>query len=170
MFFKKNYSANLVSKSRKYWKNRPQKIKETQNAVLNLKGMIPLLFYCVKHIHRQCKTYLKLQNINFKQIEKTISTVGKKLAMIFFWNHFVLYPIDISNCTILFLLICHVFIVLYGVLMLYVMFTTWAAVLYRAEGESLYIRYNTDANVVNNLKNDSSYEFIGKVILKINVV
>ena len=38
----------------------------------------------------------------------------------------------------------------------------------RAEGESLYIRYNTDANVV--LKNDSSYEFIGEVILKINVV
>jgi hypothetical protein len=30
----------------------------------------------------------------------------------------------------------------------------------RAEGESLYIRYNTDANVVNDLKNDSSYEFI----------
>ena len=26
------------------------------------------------------------------------------------------------------------------------------------------------ANVVNNLKNDSSYEFIGEVILKINVV
>jgi hypothetical protein len=40
----------------------------------------------------------------------------------------------------------------------------------RAEGESLYIRYNTDANVVNNLKNYSSYEFIGEVILKINVV
>ena len=40
----------------------------------------------------------------------------------------------------------------------------------RAVGESLYIRYNTDANVVNNLKNDSSYEFIGEVILKINVV
>jgi hypothetical protein len=39
-----------------------------------------------------------------------------------------------------------------------------------AEGESLYIRYNTDANVVNNLKNDSSHEFIGEVILKINVV
>ena len=38
----------------------------------------------------------------------------------------------------------------------------------RAEGESLYIRYNTDANVVNDLK-DSSYEFIGEVILKINV-
>ena len=36
--------------------------------------------------------------------------------------------------------------------------------------ESLYIRYNTDANVVNDLKNDSSYEFIGEVILKINVV
>ena len=27
-----------------------------------------------------------------------------------------------------------------------------------------------NANVVNNLKNDSSYEFIGEVILKINVV
>jgi hypothetical protein len=40
----------------------------------------------------------------------------------------------------------------------------------RAEGESLYIRHNTDANVVNNLKNDSSYKFIGEVILKINVV
>ena len=40
----------------------------------------------------------------------------------------------------------------------------------RAEGESLYIRYNTDANFVNDLKNDSSYEFIGEVILKINVV
>jgi hypothetical protein len=40
----------------------------------------------------------------------------------------------------------------------------------RAEGESLYIRYNTDANVVNDLKNDSFYEFIGEVILKINVV
>ena len=40
----------------------------------------------------------------------------------------------------------------------------------RAEGESLYIRYNTDANVSNGLKNNSSYEFIGEVILKINVV
>ena len=40
----------------------------------------------------------------------------------------------------------------------------------RAEGESLYIRYNTDVNVVNGLKNDSSYEFIDEVILKINVV
>jgi hypothetical protein len=40
----------------------------------------------------------------------------------------------------------------------------------RAEGESLYIRYNTDANVVNDLKNDSSFEFIGEVILKINIV
>ena len=39
----------------------------------------------------------------------------------------------------------------------------------RAEGESLYIRYNTDANAVNNLKNGSSYKFIGEVILKINV-
>ena len=43
----------------------------------------------------------------------------------------------------------------------------------RAEGESLYIRYNmTDAKkrLIFGLKNDSSYEFIGEVILKINVV
>ena len=40
----------------------------------------------------------------------------------------------------------------------------------RAEGESLYMRYNTDANVVNVLKNDSPFEFIGEVILKINVI
>jgi hypothetical protein len=36
----------------------------------------------------------------------------------------------------------------------------------RAQSESLYIRYNTDANVVNGLKNDSSYEFIGEVIFE----
>jgi hypothetical protein len=40
------------------------------------------------------------------------------------------------------------------------MFTTWAAVLYRI--------YKLEPK--NNLKNDSSYEFIGEVILKINVV
>jgi hypothetical protein len=68
MLFKKNDSANLVSKSTKYCKNRPQKTKEAQNVVFNLKGRIPLLFYCVKHIHGQFKTYLKLRNIHFKQI------------------------------------------------------------------------------------------------------
>jgi hypothetical protein len=40
----------------------------------------------------------------------------------------------------------------------------------RAEGESLYIRYKSDANVLSYLKNDTPYEFIGKVILKINIV
>jgi hypothetical protein len=60
MLFKKIGSANLVSKSTKYWKNLPQKAKETQTVVFNLKGRIPLLFYCVKHIHGQLKTYLKL--------------------------------------------------------------------------------------------------------------
>jgi hypothetical protein len=44
--------------------------KEAQNVVFNLKGRIPLLFYCVKHIHGQFKTYLKLRNIHFKQISK----------------------------------------------------------------------------------------------------
>jgi hypothetical protein len=47
-------------------KKHPQKTKEAQNVVFNLKGRIPLLFYCVKHIHRQFKTYLKLRNIRFK--------------------------------------------------------------------------------------------------------
>ena len=36
----------------------PRKRKK-QNVVFNLKGRIPLLFYCVKHIHGQFKTYLK---------------------------------------------------------------------------------------------------------------
>jgi hypothetical protein len=116
MLFKKNDSANLVSKSPKYWKNRPQKTKEAQNVVFNLKGRIPLLFYCVKHIHGQFKTSLKLRNIHFKQIAKTIPTFGKNLAVILFKIHFILYAIDFPICTILFLLICHVFIVLYGVL------------------------------------------------------
>ena len=35
--------------------------KKAQNVVFNLKGRISLLFYCVKHIHGQFKTYLKLQ-------------------------------------------------------------------------------------------------------------
>jgi hypothetical protein len=65
-------------------KNRPQKTKEAQNVVFNMKGRIPLLFYCVKHIHGQFKTYLKLRNFHFKQIAKTTPTVGKNLAVIFF--------------------------------------------------------------------------------------
>jgi hypothetical protein len=41
----------------------------------------------------------------------------------------------------------------------------------RAKGESFYIRYKrSDANVLTCLKKDPSYEFIGEVILKINVV
>ena len=39
----------------------------------------------------------------------------------------------------------------------------------RAEGESLYLRYNTDANVVNGLKN-SSYEPTGEKSLEIDEV
>jgi hypothetical protein len=117
MLFKKNDSANLASKSTKYWKNRSRKTKEAQNVVFNLKGRIPLSFFCVKHIHGQFKTlYLKLPNIHFKQIAKTIPTFGKNLAVIFFKIHFILYAIDFPICTIVFLLICHVLIVLYGVL------------------------------------------------------
>ena len=40
----------------------------------------------------------------------------------------------------------------------------------RAEGESSYIRYRSDANVLTCLKNDPSYEIIGELILKINIV
>ena len=40
----------------------------------------------------------------------------------------------------------------------------------RAEGESLYIRHRVGANVLSYLKNEPSYEFIGEVILKINIV
>ena len=40
----------------------------------------------------------------------------------------------------------------------------------RAEGESLYTRYRSDANVLSYLENDPFYELIGKVILKINIV
>jgi hypothetical protein len=36
----------------------------------------------------------------------------------------------------------------------------------RAEGESLYIRYRSDANVLSYLKNDPSYEFKNKHCLK----
>jgi predicted fused transcriptional regulator/phosphomethylpyrimidine kinase len=55
--------------------------ERTQNDVFNLKGRISLLFYCVKHIQGQFKTRLKLRN---KQVAKTIPTVGKNLAVIFF--------------------------------------------------------------------------------------
>ena len=37
----------------------------------------------------------------------------------------------------------------------------------RTEGESLYVRYNTDANVVNGLKNSPSYEPTGEKSLEI---
>ena len=35
---------------------------------------------------------------------------------------------------------------------------------------SLYVRYNTDANVVNDLKNSSSYELTGEKSLEIDEV
>ena len=42
----------------------------------------------------------------------------------------------------------------------------------RAEGESLYIRYTDRMRMFYRikLKNEPSYEFIGEVILKINIV
>jgi hypothetical protein len=57
------------------------KLKSNYNMLyLFLKGRIPLLFYCVKHIHGQFKAYLKLRNIHFKQIPKKPSRLlGKTL-------------------------------------------------------------------------------------------
>jgi predicted membrane protein len=49
---------------------------------LTWKVGFPLPFYCVKHIHGQFKTYLKLRNIHFKQIAKTIPNVRQNLAVI----------------------------------------------------------------------------------------
>jgi hypothetical protein len=60
-----------------------QKTKKAQNVVFILKGRISLLFYCVKHIHGQFKTYLKLRNTRFKQLAKTIPTVGKSCDILF---------------------------------------------------------------------------------------
>ena len=82
MLFKKNDSANLVPtfKIDEILKKLSPETKEAQNFVFNLKCRNPLLFYCVKHIHGQFKTYLKLRNIHFKQIAKTISRLlGKTL-------------------------------------------------------------------------------------------
>ena len=45
-----------------WFQNRRNIEKFAQNIVFNLKGRISLLFYCVKHIHGQFKTYLKLRN------------------------------------------------------------------------------------------------------------
>ena len=41
--------------------------KSTKCCINNLKGRISLLFYCVKHIHGQFRTYLKLRNIHFNK-------------------------------------------------------------------------------------------------------
>ena len=66
------------------------KTKKVQNVVFNLKGRILLLFYFVKHIHGQFKTYLKLRNfkvyssVYFKQTAKTIPTVGKSRHILFY--------------------------------------------------------------------------------------
>ena len=59
-----------------------------------------------------------------------------------------------------------------SILHVYVIYTTWAAVLYRqmqtrAEGESLHIRCNTDANVV---YHSSSYKLTGEKGLEIDEV
>jgi hypothetical protein len=117
MLFKKTDSANLVSKSNKYWKNRPQKTKKAQNVVFNLKSRVPLLFYCAKHIHGQFKTYLKLEN-SLQTNSKNYPDCWKKPWYSFLKQFCFVSYIEISICTILFLLICRVFIVLYGVLTL----------------------------------------------------
>jgi hypothetical protein len=92
MLFKKNNSANLISKSTNYWKSRPRKRKK--HKILYLTWKVGFLYYFTvsnKFTYGQFKTYLKLLKIHFKQIAKTIPTVGENLVVIFFYIHFVLY-------------------------------------------------------------------------------
>ena len=51
----------------------------------------------------------------------------------------------------------------------YVLFTRYRQIQTRAEGSSLYVRHNTDANVVNGL-NSSSYEPTGEKSVEIDEV
>jgi hypothetical protein len=77
--------------------------------LINLKGRIPLLFYCVKDIHGQFKPYLKLQNFHFKQIAKTIPILLNPFC-------FVSYRFPNLYDTISFDMSCFHCAVLYGVL------------------------------------------------------
>ena len=62
----------------------PENKKSTKCCIdSKLKARIYLLFYCVKHVHGQFKTYLKLRNILLKQLAKTIPAVGKSRAILF---------------------------------------------------------------------------------------
>jgi hypothetical protein len=56
-------------------KNVPRKRK----MLFNLNGRIRILFYCVKHIHGQIRTYLKFRNIHFKVKQKLSRSFGKTL-------------------------------------------------------------------------------------------
>jgi hypothetical protein len=103
--------------------------KKAQNVVFNLKGRISLLFYCVNHIHGQFKILFKTpkwRNIHFKQIAKTIPTVGQiKPCRVILLKPFCFVSYRYLNFydTSIFL-IRHVFIVLYGALPLYCFFET----------------------------------------------
>jgi hypothetical protein len=69
-----------IDKSEKIEKNRPhEKTKQAQNVVFNLKGRIPLLFYCAKHIHGQFKTYLKPEFLFSNKQQKVSRLLGKTL-------------------------------------------------------------------------------------------
>jgi hypothetical protein len=62
----------------------PENKKSTKCCIdRKLKARIYLLFYCVKHVHGKFKTYLKLRNILFKQLPKTIPAVGKSRVILF---------------------------------------------------------------------------------------
>ena len=67
MLFRRHDSANFWFQNRLNIekKSSPGNEKSTKCCTVNLKGRIPLLFYCVKHIHEQFKTYLKYRNLKF---------------------------------------------------------------------------------------------------------
>jgi hypothetical protein len=75
--FRKEWLCKFGFKIDKILKKSFPENERSTNVVFKLKGRIPLLFYSVKHIHGQFKTYLKLKTgvFVFKQIAKSIPTV-----------------------------------------------------------------------------------------------
>ena len=62
----------------------PENEKSTRCCIYSkLKARIYLLFYCVKYVRGQLKTDLKLRNIRFKQLAKTIPAVWKSRGILF---------------------------------------------------------------------------------------
>ena len=122
MLFKKNDSANLGSKSTKYWKNRPQKTKEAQNVVFNLKGRIPY-YFTVSNIFTDNLKLIYFRNSLQTNRKNYIPTVGKNLAVNILLKPFCRFCILWISQFVRYYFFWY-FIVLYGVLTLYCVLET----------------------------------------------